>query len=1525
MQVSVQSSDKLTTIALPSNVGGSRWIEDADGTRLAHALGEAGSWRIEPAGRISVVTDSGPSSDAVVIDPTTLRIVTLRDDLGRGWSLVFFPDYEGSLMSATYGFKGDVDITIGRGANNAICYPSEFVSGNHARLSYAQGSWSICDLGSSNGVFVNGVRIPINVPMALSYGDFIAIFGLRLTVGRALFSCNSPCPSFAVSDSFVRYRAPRVASDAPAYHSPKEHFYPALRFARAVDPKEFEIDDPPPPQEKEEESLAMRIGPSLVMGLASAMSAAVFVMMITESGGSPIRALPMIVMAVAMLTGCVLWPILNARSTRKKQARLEAQRRASYSQYINKVRTEIAREMELQKEILSENRISVQECLDRGVSHDSRLMNRTSMHADYLDVRLGLGDEPFQAKIRFPEKHFTLVEDDLSEAVWRLAEEPRILQNVPIALSLIEKSIIGVIGAPQRTTPFLRGMAMQIAALSSYEDVKCMFLFDSEDRAEWEFATCLPHSFTDDMSLRFLACGAEEASELGFVIDHIIETRRAANRFAPREAEPYYVVFCSSETLAARADCIKKIVEQPSNLGISLIAVAREMKDLPKECRIVVGLEESGAYLLDRDDPSGRQRMFVDDISVGAQQAEAFARSMGSLSLDLSMEGQALPSHLGFLEMFHAANKDYLNIEARWRENSASDSLACRIGVDPQGEPFLLNLHERFHGPHGLIAGTTGSGKSELIITYILSMALTYSPDDVAFVLIDYKGGGLAKAFDNEHVRLPHLAGVITNLDGASISRSLVSIQSELKHRQELFNMARDIAGGENVDIYDYLDLYRQGKVSEPCPHLFIVADEFAELKQQQPDFMDELISAARIGRSLGVHLILATQKPSGVVNDQIWSNSRFKISLKVADANDSKEMIHRPDAAELTDAGRFYMLVGYNELFAIGQSAYTGTRYVPKERFESTKDDSVALISNTGRTLVAVNPTNADSEGDGRSEAIVLLEQVEQVADNMDKHARQLWLEPIPAEITIDGVARKYGIDLEPQPSWDLDALIGEYDDPEHQKQGALRVPLTREGSALLYGTPDSGVETVLYSMVYSLLRMHDFKTLNAYLLDFGSESLRAFAEAPQVGDVICSNEAEKVERFFDFIERELAERRALFAPYGGSIERYATEHDDKASLLVVVNDIAAFLELYPKLEDRMGTLTREAGRSGLHLVMTGASTGAVRMRMRSNFRQAIACNLADSSEYGMVFGSIRGVPEPYGFARGLARVDGSVLEFQGARLTEDGSDFSFASAYCTGLAEETAAIGPDAPRARAIPTVPKAVTPEVLSDIVGGSVPADLLPYGVYEDSLEVATVDFEESPIARIMYQRKKSAAAFVRALTEFTASQSDWDVVVLDVAGLFGEAKPQGCAYATRKPDLAKDKLLELLTSNLSKRTIVILTGVGELINAASFEEGAAVKAALQGMRTGGSTSLLLIDSTVDFTYGYDDWFKAHVGARDGVWIGPGAETQTQLQIITSFNRKIPADNAMRAGRGIAVEGGTPRVVKTLTDEKDVNVL
>lgn len=282
-------------------------------------------------------------------------------------------------------------------------------------------------------------------------------------------------------------------------------------------------------------------------------------------------------------------------------------------------------------------------------------------------------------------------------------------------------------------------------------------------------------------------------------------------------------------------------------------------------------------------------------------------------------------------------------------KNNSIISLQAPVGVDTSGRKIILDIHEKFHGPHGLIAGSTGSGKSEFIITYILSLAVNYSPEDVAFVLIDYKGGGLAGAFQKGNVKLPHIVGTITNIDTVGLQRSLASIQSELRRRQVKFNQAREKTAEGTIDIYKYQKLYHEGIVDEPIPHLLIICDEFAELKQQQEDFMDELMSVSRIGRSLGVHLILATQKPAGIVNDQIRSNSRFAVCLKVQDKEDSMDVIKRPDAARLKHIGQFYLQVGNDEYFVFGQAAWAEAQYFPSNIARKNENNSITFISNIG------------------------------------------------------------------------------------------------------------------------------------------------------------------------------------------------------------------------------------------------------------------------------------------------------------------------------------------------------------------------------------------------------------------------------------------------------------------------------------------------------------------------------------------------------------------------------------------------
>ncbi len=1516
MLVIVHSQEASNIQALPEEVLGAHTILAPSGKELfqVKATSDNKSWEFSPSTGISFRGSNMPH--AIEIATNQSSVLSIMDGSSE-WTVICRPNTPGDRTSKVIGFTQDIEFTIGRSADNLMVYDSQFVSSYHARISYRDGRMYVRDLDSANGVFVNGVRIRSGLEVPLSNGNIVSILGLTIVVGRGLISHNNPGNRVKVIEngSLVNYQAPRdVPIREDIDEAEEDYFYPALRFMRSIEPKDFSIDPPPQKAKPNETPLLMRIGPSMIMGLAAVMSAAVSVTYMLDRDSGRLRAIPMICMAVAMIVGSVVWPILNSRFEKRKYARDEMRRKAAYSEYLSKMKSTLLAEIELQSQILRENCVSPQECLLHAKDADSFFMSETPLHQDYLDVRLGIGDISLEANIRFPDQKFQVEEDELRDVVENFSKEPNILRSVPVAFHLIETPALGIVGSSEYTSGFIRNIIIQIASRHAYDRVKIVFFCDKADVSLWRFVSHLPHTFDDEEETRFFASSLDGANEVGMFLDRQLTAREEAAYLEARDARPYYVIVCTSKTIFDRAEFIERLLELKDNLGFSFIAAAQKMHELPKQCKSVLNIEHSSkAYLLNRDDVSGKSLQIKLDPFVELIQADHFVFDITKQKLEMGSSGTELPDTYGFMEMFDVSQVEHLNVYSRWRENSGAVSLAARIGVDQLGEPFLLNLHEKIHGPHGLIAGTTGSGKSEFIISYILSMAVNYSPDDVAFVLIDYKGGGLASAFENDRFVLPHLAGTITNLDGAAITRSLVSIKSELQRRQRLFNDAREVAGGDNVDIYKYLDMYRQGRVSEKCPHLMIIADEFAELKQQEPEFMDELISAARIGRSLGVHLILATQKPSGVVNDQIWSNARFKISLKVADAADSKEVIKTPDAAELKQPGRFYLMVGYNELYSLGQSGYSGNTYDPARR-SNKKDPTVEYIGDTGRVLMSMKMPKPKSQDDSKSELVAVLEHVCEVATTHNSITRPLWLPPLATWIALEDLRAKYSLAW--QDNFNLVALLGELDAPARQEQHPVCIDLSGNGSLIVYGAADAGAEMMLQTMLCSLILSHSPQTLNAYVLDFGTQSLTAFAEAPQVGDVVIFSDEERVNRFFDFIEGLIAQRRELFASYGGSFQRYCSQNSDCPAILVVINGIAAFLDTFSDLEDRLQRFLREAPSAGISIIACGETITSVRVRMRSSFRQAVCCELTDIADYTMLFGSVRDIPLPRGFGRGLVSLDEQTYLFQAASIaSQDEQEFEKIAAIGKNLSQKYE------DRAASIPVAPKIISPHMATKF---EVLPRTIPIGVYDDNLQTAVLDFSDDPICRCVFQKKKTGSEFMDALIQTAVMLPNWNVIVLDIIELM-KSKPRACLLATRKTDAASSYLKEIIsktTQSSEKSHLFIVSGISTLIKSMDSALAGEFKNYLKLLNSSDQNYFVLLDGIDTVDYHYEDWFKAHMTNKDGLWVGSGADSQSSISL--NYNVKYKKGLSQDDSYGYMAEAGNARfvyLVKTQDSDRE----
>ena len=807
-----------------------------------------------------------------------------------------------------------------------------------------------------------------------------------------------------------------------------------------------------------------------------------------------------------------------------------------------------------------------------------------------------------------------------------------------------------------------------------------------------------------------------------------------------------------------------------------------------------------------------------------------------------------------------------------------------------------LDIHEKFHGPHGLVAGSTGSGKSELIITYILSLAVNYSPNDVAFILIDYKGGGLAGAFQKREVKLPHLVGTITNIDTVGLQRSLVSIQSELRRRQVKFNEVRNKIDEGTIDIYKYQKLYHEGVVEEPIPHLLIICDEFAELKQQQEEFMDELISVARIGRSLGVHLILATQKPAGIVNDQIRSNSKFGICLKVQEKEDSMDVIKKPDAADLKQAGQFYLQVGNDEYFVLGQSAWSGAPYIPADITKKRIETSIKFISDIGATIKEVDNSAQKVDNSQGEQLTNIVKYIYELAKEENIKTNQLWLDNIPETIYINDLKKKYNIKKQENI---ISPVIGEFDDPYNQRQGIVRLNLSNDGNTIIYGNAESGKETLLSTLIYDLISTYTPEEVQAYLLDFGSEALKIFKESPHVGDIAFINNSEKIGRFFNMIQHEIKERTAILSDYNGDYKLYNKENEEKMPMIVVViNNYEAFAENYEdKYEDLFLTLTRESVKCGIVFILTTSTFHDIRYRLTQNFKQKIALQLNNEDDYLNIFEDAKKKRPSHVFGRGLIRLKG-LYEFQTAKICE-------AEKWNATIKEEIQNEKEKyQTRAKHIPTLPEKVTLEDTKPYIKG---ITAIPIGIMQKNLNVLTYNFKKNFVNLITSKNMENLIQFISGMIEEVKIVEDIDLIVLDAERIL----------QTKKETLMNNykRLITEIDANIqkSKHTLVIIIGIDKFI--LDLENGEEeLHELFKKANEIENYSFILAENFTRFkNHEYDEWYKNYITGDTGIWIGNGITDQYLINVDSSGQEM---KNNCGDSFGYMINQGLPTMIKVL---------
>lgn len=851
-----------------------------------------------------------------------------------------------------YDIQGISEITIGRKETNDIVYDTRnLISGVHAVI-HPNVSQCIIEDKSSNGVFVNFRRIIGS--QQLEFGDCINLFGLNIVYLGNILAINSQNDGFKLqAGKFKKYTDEEGdntdISSADGLQK-KSLYHRSPRQMYKIDNDTVDIENPPQPKIQNKKPIGMIIGPSMTMALPMLFGCMLSIYSTRANGNSASAFMYTgLVTAVSSALIGTIWTIVNLNAEKKRTREEELHRFEAYGEYLIKCSNQIKDKYEKNINSLNAMYISADQCC-RYDANSLYLWNRNSNHEDFLSHRLGMGNMPFQVQINIPKERFTLINDSLAEKPAMIQQSYRELHDVPLCIDLAKHRMVGIIGGSKMkgALDVMHILVAQIAASNCYTDVKMAFIYDEgkDDAADWEYMKWFPHVWAEDKKSRYIAKNHVEARDVLYEITTVLRTR-SENRSTSLGKRnklplPQFIIFMSEPEIL-EGELITKYITDENNQDVTTVFLTDSYENLPNECGYIIQNDGrfQGMYGIE-EDIEERKRVSFDAIS--NFQLEAMARTLANIQVHETQSGGDIPTSLSFFDMYGVRGLEELHVLDKWRKNRTYDSMKAVIGQKAGGSSWYLDIHEKYHGPHGLIAGTTGSGKSETLQTYILSLAVNFSPDDVGFFIIDYKGGGMANLFDG----LPHMIGQISNLSGNQVKRAMVSIKSENKRRQRIFNEY----GVNNINLYT--KLYKNHEAPIPVPHMFIIIDEFAELKREEPDFMRELISVAQVGRSLGVHLILATQKPSGTVDDNIWSNSKFRLCLRVQDRQDSNDMLHRPEAAYITQAGRGYMQVGNDELFELFQSGFSGAIYDGENG--SLKSDIAHMLSISGKAALIGN-----------------------------------------------------------------------------------------------------------------------------------------------------------------------------------------------------------------------------------------------------------------------------------------------------------------------------------------------------------------------------------------------------------------------------------------------------------------------------------------------------------------------------------------------------------------------------------------
>ncbi|MFF2964669.1 FtsK/SpoIIIE domain-containing protein [Streptomyces sp. NPDC057963] len=1079
---------------------------------------------------------------------------------------------------------------VGRGAEADVRVVASGASRRHAAFDVLpDGRVTVTDLGSANGTDVNGVRI--REAVSVHADDLVSLGGeLQLRVLPA-----------ALLGPVQRVNAVREAG--PGGTLP---FNRPPRGGRPADTLPIAVPAPPTRAHKAPFSVAALLGPL-------AMAAA-----IVAFTGDPRYA------AIAALTPLMFLANFAEERLRGRSALRRGSR--EYASQLGEFETVVERRHGEEVRARRAAHPDPAEMAYRAAAPGTALWERRPGAEDFLQVVVGTGDLPWDPPLE--RDSIEPAPESAAVLVRRSA-----LPQVPVVVGVSAGEAVGFEGNRKACVAVARSLLCQAVVGSGPADVTVAVFTDADRLAEWDWTKWLPHG-ADIRSgtTRLVAVGQEQAETLA---RHLLAAAppRESSAAGPAAGPILLVVVDGATLLEGRPNLLRDLIAGTSVRCGALVLTKR----LPALCTSVVIASPEGIGQV-RDVALGTTvgRVLLDGVPV--TEARETARALARFEdPELRIEGAGLPDRISLIPLLDLERVDGTAVAGHWKRRVPELRVRAVLGVTER-DLFTVDLDD--DGPHALIAGTTGSGKSELLRTLIASMAVDADPEHLTFALVDYKGGG---ALD-ECAALPHTVGLVTDLDEQLSERALRCLEAELHHRERLLRET----GLSHVR--DYQRLRDTGRAElEPMPRLAVVIDEFATLVKALPDFVDALVGIAQRGRSLGVHLIMATQRPAGSVNDAIKNNVKLRIALRLESAGDSQDVIDNPAAAAIGSRqwGRAFYRLSAREVVPVQTALSTGI--TPETAVTAPVSAYPFLLG-----LPATGPGGADPDGETDLRRLVMAARdAAGLADFAEP--RRPWPDPLPAVVP--------AADLPPVAERGLQTEGGGLpayalaDDPEQQRQYAVGWD-PAAGNVLIYGGGRSGTSTALAALALAVADARPPERCHLFALDMGAGDLAPLTGLPHTGAHIGPAERERQIRLIRLLRRELDERKAR----GGAAPGMPSAPD----WLVLLDNLGALLPDFDKdvagmnLIDELARVYADGPAVGIRFAVTADRSGAVPSAWAALTQQKLLMRMADPGEYGY-FDVPRAAVPTYVPGRALVAATRQVIQ-----IGLPGEDLAAAVAAC-------------------------------------------------------------------------------------------------------------------------------------------------------------------------------------------------------------------------------------------------------------------